>query len=226
VTRRPRALVIVIIAAALPLSGAASAWATAQPLTPAQGAVVNSSHPLFTWSLPANEHSQALYVANKPDTTPDGSFYIENVSDVGFFYPDDPRQYSPTSGLYAGRYWWLVESYDLSTYQTYRSAPSAFTIPAASSVVGLRTRRYRFLRNLDFEAHWRSNIERPVVRASLSTGTGRVTWSEREREYNSLGSSQSSSFSWYAPRRVKAGTRLRLQIRVGGASLRRVVRAP
>lgn len=211
---------------ALPLISAAFAWASAQPVSPAPGAVVNSSHPLFTWTLPANEHSQALYVASKPDTTPDGSFYIENVVDIGAFYPDDARQWSPTSGLYAGRYWWLVESYDVNTYQSYRSSPIDFTIPATSSVVGLRTRSYHFLRLLSIEARWRSNVSQPVVHASLSTQTGRRVWSARRREYNSLGSTESTSFDWYLPRRVKAGTRLHLLIRVGGASLRRVVRAP
>jgi hypothetical protein len=72
--------------------------------------VVTSTHPLFTWSTLANEQTQALYVASKPDTTPDGSFYSENVVDLAPFYPNDPHQWSPTSGLYAGRYLGLVQS--------------------------------------------------------------------------------------------------------------------
>jgi hypothetical protein len=210
----------------LPLIATASGWAAAQPLAPAPGAVVNSSHPLFTWSTPLNEQAQALYLASKPDTTPEGSFYSENVVDLGFFYPNDPHQWSPTSGLYAGRYWWLLESYDLTTYETYRSAPIDFTIPPVSSVVGLKTRSYHFLRLLSIEARWRSNLTKPVVHASLSTKTGRRVWSARRREFNSLGSTGSASFDWYVPRRVKAGTRLRLLITVGGASLRRLVRVP
>jgi hypothetical protein len=176
--------------------------------------------------LPTNEHSQTLYLANKPDTTPDGNFYSENVVDVGAVYPDDPRQWSPTSGLYAGRYWWYVESYDVNTYESYRSSPIGFTIPATARVTGLRTRSYHYLRLLSLEARWRSNVSQPVVQASLSTQAGHRMWSARRREYNSVGSQQSTSFDWYVPRRVKAGTRLSLLIKVGGASLRRVVRAP
>jgi hypothetical protein len=176
--------------------------------------------------VPSNEHSQAIYLASKPDTTPDGSFYTENVVDIGAFYPFDPREWSPTSGLYAGHYWWLVESYDPNTYQTYRSIPTDFTVAATNSVVGLRTRSYHYLRLLSIEARWRSNVREPVAQASLSTLAGRRVWSARSREYNSLGSTGSSSFDWYVPRRVRAGTRLRLMVKVGGASLRRVVRAP
>jgi len=204
----------------------ASAWAAAQPLTPAPGAVVNSTHPLFTWSTPANEQTQALYVASKPDTTPEGSFYTENVVDLGSFYPNDPHQWSPTSGFYAGRYWWLLESNDLNTYQTYRSAPIDFTIPPTSSIASVRTHSYHYIRLLSIEARWRSNVREPVVQASLSRLSGRRIWSGRSNELNLLGSTESSSFDWYVPRRVKAGTRLRLLIKVGGVSVRRTVRAP
>lgn len=224
--RRHRLLLVALVVGVLPLLATASAWAAAQPLAPAPGAVVNSTHPLFTWSTPANEQTQALYIASKPDTTPDGSFYSENVVDLGFFYPNDPHQWSPTSGLYAGHYWWLLESNDINTYQTLHSAPIDFTITASSSIARVRTRSYHFLRLLSVEAHWRSNVREPVVQASLSRLSGRRVWSARRREFNSLGSTGSSSFDWYVPRRVKAGTRLRLLIKVGRASVRRTVRAP
>ena len=115
---------------------------------------------------------------------------------------------------------------DVNTYQAIRSSPIDFTIPASSSVVGLKTHSYHYLRLLSLEARWRSNVSQPVVQASLSTRTGRRVWSVRRREYNSLGSQESTSFDWYVPRRIKAGTRLNLLIKVGAASLRRVVRAP
>jgi hypothetical protein len=74
---------LALVAVAGIATGAALAAAT--PVTPAPGAVVTTSHPLFTWTLPANEQSDALYIANKPDTTPEGKFYDENVVDLGVF---------------------------------------------------------------------------------------------------------------------------------------------
>lgn len=52
----------------------AAAFAAATPVTPPPGAVVTTSHPVFTWTLPSNEQSDALYIAAKPDTTPGGKF--------------------------------------------------------------------------------------------------------------------------------------------------------
>jgi hypothetical protein len=214
------------VVAALPFISAASTQATAQPVSPAPGAVVRSWYPLFTWNLPANERSQAIYLAKKPDTTPDGSFYSENVVQAGTFYHGDPRQWTAAGGLYASRYWWLVVSYDLSTNQTYRSSPIDFTIPANARILGLRTRRHHNIRHLTIEARWRSNVRDPVVQAWLSTRSGRRVWSARRREHNVLGSDQTTTFDLKMPKRLKAGTRLRLLIKVGRTSLRGAVRAP
>jgi hypothetical protein len=213
------------------ISWAGSAFAAPQLIAPAPGAVVRSAHPLFSWSLPANERSEAIYIASKPDTTPEGRFFSENVVDLDFFLStQDPRQWSPTRALYAGRYWWLVSSMDSATYQTFHSAPSDFTVPAEARVVGLRIRRYRFLRNLDFEVFWRTNVERPSVSVSLATTRGRLLWAARRIGFNLIGSPGSSSFSWYAPRRLRAGTRLRFVATIRAAAARgtvsRIVNAP
>jgi hypothetical protein len=208
-----------------------AAWGAAQPISPTPGEVVRSSHPIFRWSLPANERSQAVYIANKPDTTPDGQFHSENVVDVGvFFEPQDPREWSPSNPLYAGRYWWHVWSSDRSTYDSYYSAPSDFTIPAEARIVGLRVRRYRFLRWLNVEMSWRANVRRPIAEASIFTLRGRRLWSARSTEFGSVGSVGSSDFTWTPARRIRPGTRVRLTLRLRAqgavASVTRVVHTP
>jgi hypothetical protein len=59
-----------IFAVALVAAGAAFGAATLQG--PPPGAVVYASHPIFTWTVPSNEESDAIYIASKPDTTPEG----------------------------------------------------------------------------------------------------------------------------------------------------------
>jgi hypothetical protein len=93
----------------------------------------------------------------------------------------------------------------------------------SSRIIGLRVRRSNHFRRLSIETRWRSNVREP---ASLSTRSGRRVWSARRREHNVLGSEQTTTFDWKIPRRLKAGTRLRLLIKVGGTSLRGAVRAP
>jgi hypothetical protein len=208
-----------------------TAWGAATPTSPASGAVVRSSHPVFKWTLPPGESSQSIYIASKPDTTPEGKFHDENVVDSDFFFStEDPREWSATSPLYAGRRWWIVGSRNDETFDTSFSTPSAFTIPPTAKVVSLGVRRYAFLRNLDFTVRWRTNARRPIVTASVSTLGGRRLWSARSVEYGSIGEAGSSLFSWYASRRVRKGSlvRFRATIRAQGASatVTRKLRAP
>jgi hypothetical protein len=198
---------------------ALTAWATAEPTSPAPGAVLRSSHPVFKWTLPPGESSESIYIASKPDTTPEGKFHEENVVEADFFL-DDPREWSPTSPLYAGRRWWIVGSRNDETFDSSFSRPSEFTIAPTAKIVSLGVRRYAFLRNLDFTVRWRSNARRPIVTASISTLSGIRRWSARSVEYGSIGEVGSSLFSWYASRRVRKGSlvRFRATVRAQGAS--------
>jgi hypothetical protein len=209
---------------------ALTAWGAATPTSPAPGAVVRSSHPVFKWTLPPGESSYSIYIASKPDTTPEGKFHEENVVDSDFFFTEDPREWSPTSPMYAGRRWWIVGSLNDETYDTSFSTPREFTIAPTAKIVSLGVRRYAFLRNLDFTVRWRSNARRPIVTASISTLSGTRRWSARSVEYGSIGEVGSSSFSWYASRRVRKGSlvRFRATIRAQGASatVTRKLRAP
>jgi hypothetical protein len=216
----------VLVAAAGIATGAALAAAT--PVTPAPGAVVTTSHPLFTWTLPVNEQSDALYIANKPDTTPEGKFYDENVVDVGIF-ANNERQWSPTSPLYAGAYWWLVWSHDANTFQSYYSAPAAFTIPATLTLLPVKTHRYLTLHWLDVTMRWSANVHGLTAKARLIR-RGRTLWARSESEDNLIGFPGSTTFTWRRGRRIRQGTRLTLQVSLlsEGAKKTRtfVVRAP
>jgi hypothetical protein len=209
---------------------ALTAWGTATPTSPTPGAVVRSSHPVFKWTLPPGESSDSIYIARKPDTTPEGKFYDENVVESDFFrFSTDPREWSPTSPLYAGRRWWIVGSRN-DDFDIFFSTPSEFTIAPFAKIVSVGVRRYAFLRNLDFVVRWRSNARQPIITASISTLSGIRRWSGRSVEYGSIGEVGSSQFSWYASRRVRKGSlvRFRATVRAQGASatVTRKLRAP
>jgi hypothetical protein len=205
------------------------ALSAATPVTPAPGATVASAHPLFSWSLPANEQAQAVYIATKPDRTPEGRFYEENLVDVGLL-ANDAHQWSPTSPLYAGYYWWLVWSTDRSTYDSYFSSPVSFTIPVALNLLSIKVRRYTGLGWLGITVRYTANVkDGPLVSVRLLR-RGRLLWRDSEGGFAAIGSAGSSYFNWYGSRRVKRGTRLTLQatIRAGGVKRARLlaVRAP
>lgn len=204
--------------------------AAASPVTPAPGATVSTSHPVFSWTLPANEQSDALYIANRPDRTPEGKFFDENVVDIGVFLNDE-RQWSPTSPLYAGHYWWLVWSHDRDTFQSYYSVLIDFTIPGTFELRRVTFHRYRFLHWLDVTVLWATNTHGLTVKASLLR-RGRIIWKRTKNESSLIGSPGSTTFTWQRPRRIKQGTPLTLRVGVvvpgssaaGGLLLK--VRAP
>jgi len=215
-----------VVAVALVAAGAALGVAT--PLGPPSGAVVYSSHPIFTWSVPANEESDAIYIASKPDTTPEGKFFDENLVDLDLL-TNNEQQWSPSSPLYAGAYWWLIWSHDRNTFQSYYSTPSGFTVAPSLTLLLVKTRRYLNLHWLDVTVRWTANVHTLTAKVRLLR-RGKTVWSRSEGEDNLVGSPGSTTITWYRPRRIKQGTRLKLQVTLvgGGAKKARalVVRAP
>jgi hypothetical protein len=207
---------------------AGAALGVATPLGPASGALVHSSHPIFTWSVPASEESDAIYIASKPDTTPEGKFFDENVVDLDVF-TNNEQQWSPSSPLYAGAYWWLVWTHDRNTFQSYYSTPSGFTVAPSLTLLPVKTRRYLNLHWLDVTVRWSANVHKLTAKVRLLR-RGRTVWSKSGGEDNLIGSPGSTTFTWYRPRRIKQGTRLKLQVTLLGGGAKKthalVVRAP
>lgn len=206
----------------------AAGIAAATPVTPPPGATVTTAHPVFTWTLPANEESDAVFIANKPDVTPEGKFYDENIVDLDLV-ASNVREWSPSSPLYAGDYWWNVWSNDRDTFASLYSVPSAFTIPVSLRLGGVKITRYRFLHALDVDVRWTANVRRPLVRVRLLRGR-KIVWKASERDFGSIGSVGTTNFTWTRPKRIRQGTRLKLIASVSANGLARthtvVVRAP
>jgi hypothetical protein len=208
------------------LAGAAVAAVT--PVSPGPGAIVSSSHPGFTWSLPPNERSQAIYVADSPDLSPDGRFFDENVVDSAALAADQ-LQWSPSRPLYAGQYWWLVWSSDRSTAQSFYSFPADFRIAVSLNLFPVKTVRSTFLHLLAVRVGWTANVHALTVRARVLRGK-KVVWQQTQPQISKIGFPYSTSFGWYKPRRIAQGTRLRLEVTLRAQGTRRtrllVVRAP
>lgn len=220
------ATVLTVLTAAGILAGSASAAAT--HVAPTEGAALATSHPVFQWTLPPNEESDAIYIANRPETTPEGQFYDENVVDLDVFFNDE-RQWSPSSPLYAGFYWWLVWSNDRNTYHSYYSTPSGFRIKPAATLVSVRTHRYTSLHWLDVTVRWKSNVHAVRTKVRL-VRHGKTVWSRSDSDTNIIGYAWSTSFTWHRPRGIRQGTPLTLYASViaGGVKKTRavIVRAP
>ena len=207
---------------------AGAAFAAATPITPPPGAVVTTAHPYFNWTVPSNEQTDAIFIANKPDVTPEGKFYDENIVD-GEVFTTAVNEWSPASPLYAGRYWWNIWSPDVNTFANFYSAPVDFSIPVTLRLVAVTAKRYIHMHSLDAEVRWTANVQRPLIRVRLAQGR-KIIWKASEREITLIGSPGSTIFRWGRPKRIKQGTRLTLQVSLlaSGANATRalVVRAP
>lgn len=207
----------------------ASAIGVATPLSPAPGAVVETSHPVFTWSLPASEESDGIYVANAPGTTVEGRLFDESLVDLDVFFGGE-TSWSPSSPLPAGTYWWNVRSHDLDSWTSYYSAPVSFSIPPRVRIASVRVRRYGFIHNLDVTVAFAANTSSARVSVRARRGS-RTVWSRAETyDYVSIGGTDTAYFSWYTRGRIRPGTPLRLTVTIDAAGARasatKTVRAP
>jgi hypothetical protein len=212
---------------------AGSALAAATPVAPAPDARVDM-HPVFSWTVPPGEVADTVYVATRPDTTPSGEFYEENIVTRGLVCCSDARQWAPTFPLFAGAYWWTVESRNLNTFASAFSTPSPFTVFASTRLRSIRVQRNSYIYSpseLDVRVDWFSNAHDTRITVGVYRGgqlLGRVRRVEtRTVEYPT---NNQTYLTWQKPRRVRKGTKLRLVVSVrGGAAVAtstRVVRAP
>jgi hypothetical protein len=224
-----KAVVAVVALAAAVV--ATAALAAARPISPAANETVRSSNPVFRWELPANERSEAIYVARLPDTTPEGRFISRNLaaSDV---LTADTREWVPGSPLYAGSYWWNVATLDRTKVERRYSTPSPFSIPASARIlgVGVGWQRLSTIRELELDVRWSANTRQATLTVELLAGRRRL-WRARKTDRTvSVGLPERGSLSFTLPRRVKPRTRLLLRttLRAGSARhvLRRRLRAP
>lgn len=203
------------------------ASAAARLISPPPGAVTNM-HPVFTWELGPGESSDALYVARRPETTPEGAFPRENVVTWKLLLDGTLRTWSPTLGLFTGSYWWNVRTYDPELRIAY-SAISSFTV-APSLRLDVRITRLLYSRELVFAINWVTNLRRVRLEIRVLRGRRLVDRAVGNYETFIAGELEGDGFVWEPPRSMRTGTRMRLIVRVSGpgktATLTRQFRSP
>jgi hypothetical protein len=213
------------------LAVASAAYGAATPVSPVPGATT-TSHPTFVWALPPNEVTQSVYIARRPETTPEGRFFTENVVETGFFF-DSRTTWAPESPLFAGQHWWNVATSNSDTFTSSYSVPSSFTVASEVRLIRVRITRqsWNFSPDtLELDVRWLTNAREVVVEAVI-TQRGRRVGRVRKRHDTLISRDpDSETLSWTRPRRVRTGSRLTVQVRVAGggrsSALRRIVRAP
>jgi hypothetical protein len=207
---------------------ASLATSAATPLAPAPGATT-SSHPVFTWTLEPTEESDTVHVASRPETTPDGQFHSENVVMTGPLVDSAATTWSPVEALFAGRYWWNIETRDADFLPVF-SPVREFTVAPEVQLLSVRLSRSTFLRQISVDLRWVTNTHDVAVELRLLR-RGRVVGLVRGHAETLLSRDpERGSVQWKAPRKVRRGTRLVARVRITGdghsATAQRSLTAP
>ena len=181
---------------------AATALAATTPVTPPPGAFIDPpSRPVFSWTVPANEQSDGLFIANSPDTTAAAMFPEGNLVRAPSF-ANGETTWSSSAPLYAGHYWWLVSSHDRNTAQRLYSAPRDFRIGLSFEFDRAEVRRSLSQHWLSLTPHWKGNMRAVRVKVSLLL-RGRIIWARSGLRRNHIGSRGSVSFTWHRPASIE-----------------------
>jgi hypothetical protein len=193
---------------------ASLATSAATPVAPAPGATT-SSHPIFTWTLEPTEESDTVHVASRPETTPDGQFHSENVVMTGALVESAATTWSPVEALFAGRYWWNVETRDADFSPSF-SAVREFTVAPEVQLLSVRLSRSTFLRQVSVDFRWVTNAHEVTVEVRFLR-RGRVVGLVRGHTETLISRDPDrGSLQWRAPRKVPRGTRLVARVRITG----------
>jgi hypothetical protein len=158
------------VLATMALAAPSAALGAATPVAPPNGGNVGPNiHPTFQWSLPANERSSLLSIASKPNITPEGRFFTENIEASKAL---DPAQttYTAEQPIPAGQHWWVVRTYDASTFVERTTVPAAFTIVPVLAKPTLHITRYFFIRKIGIDVTVGGNVGSAVATAKAYKG--------------------------------------------------------
>ena len=176
-------------------------------VSPPDGAVLTSSHPVLYWGFPQHERADAITVARAPWTTPEGRFHDEFVVRHERFV-GEVRVWSPASALYAGKYWWTVRSVDRQTLVPSYNRPVSFFIVAQGRLGAIRAQPRSYPHRadkLEVSVRWLANVREATLIVSL-THRGRQIWRQRERTTRrAAAAAHRTKFNWQRPREVRSG---------------------
>lgn len=210
------------LACAIALVAPAIAGASATPLSPAAGATVDGSHPVFTWSTPAGEDTFGVYISNSSNTTPAGAFYDEDIVDTGILFNNE-QTWAPTSPLFAGPYWWHVETEDSDFNHLYSTPPWPFTVPPTGKFLNVKLQRYPYSNELDINVTWLTNAKDSSVLVTIKRGSKTVGRLSLPWTAYAPNQSHNDIARWHRPRSVKRGAKLKLLVTLKAGTLARTV---
>jgi hypothetical protein len=208
--RKIRLSLLTLCALAVP----ATALAVVAPVSPSGGARVKT--PTLVWSKAPADIIDEVAIASSPSVETGGALVATNVVDSTAPGNDATTWTSTNSGLWAGRYWWVVKSHTSGAPATY-TAPASFTLATAlrcSPPRGQGKKR----RHLYLTISCISNAHAIRIRLSITGGGAGKTLTKTVTVKAPNDTQAGAIFDWKVPSSVGKGVRLRLRAVVSAGS--------
>ena len=207
----------------------ASAGAAPNLVSPAAGASMTTTRPVFTWALPSGEGVMSISVARTPKINPStDDFMPGELVEIGMLRGDTTK-WTPTRPLAAGKYYWHAASRSDTGARVY-SEVSSFAIRPLISKVSI-TAKTSYGRMFLITTSWVANERRVDFKARLFHGTKRLGERKLTTDNLLIDSPKQDLSTWVIPEMVKKGARLRYIVTLkseGGAKASKSIalRAP
>ena len=210
--RTIRTTLLALSALAVP----AAAWAVAVPVSPVGGTKVAT--PTLTWTKAAGDLVDEVAIASSAAVDANGALLPENVVDSTAPGNNATTWTSTNSGLWAGRYWWVVKTHTTAAPTPVYSAPASFTLATTlrcSPPRGQAKPRHRLYLTISCI----TNAHAIRVRIVVKRKGGSKAFAKTVKVAAPNDAQAGATFTWKVPSSVAKGTRLGLAATVSAGGV-------
>jgi hypothetical protein len=204
-----RRLIATAVAAAAVVAAAADAAPTL--VAPSPGASMTTTHPVFSWTLPAGESGESISIARSPKINPvTNDFLLAELQDADILEQGEGK-WTPERPIPAGKYYWHVASGSESVKHGF-SAVNSFVIRPAIMFKSIAVKTYLPQRTFLITTTWYANMRAVNLVARLMAGSKQLGVKKLKTDNFLIDARKQDLSTWVLPPTVKKGTRLRFVV--------------
>jgi hypothetical protein len=194
----------------------ASAGAAATLVAPSPGSSMTTTHPIFSWTLPAGETGESISVGRSSKINPaTGDFPLADLADSDII-DAAVSKWTPERPMSAGKYYWHVASRSETEKHVF-SAISSFVIRPSIKLQSIAVKTYGLSRQFLITTSWQANIRTVNFVARLMAGSKQLGIKKLKTDNFLIDARKLDLSTWTIPPTVKKGTRLRFVVTLTAA---------